>query len=114
MLGTIFVIAIIVLVFVNFGGQAAATVNFDRESRGEWKKKEEIWDKRERDRARQTDTYYSHEIKGVVPWFYSDGSLKQGPKTCRIYPKGQYRATSHGLDCNLNPARPDMKRPPRN
>lgn len=114
MIGVIIVIVIIILACANLGGQAAATSNCKREAREDWAKKDAQWQQYERDLAKQTDTYYNAGAKSRNTWFYGDGSLKQDPMTGKTYQKGQYRATSHGIDCNMNQAGPGVKRAPRN
>lgn len=114
MLGTIFVIAIIVLVIANLGGQAAATAQLKRDSAESMRIADENWERFERKLAKESDTYYSSYCKSRNDWFWSDGSLKRDPHTGKTYPKGQYRATTSGIDCNMRKVGPDVKRPPRN
>lgn len=113
MIGMIIVVAIIFLWIVNLAGQAAATSNLKRENRESMKRANENWERLERDLARQTDTYYSSRTKSRNDWFYGDGSLKRDPHTGKTYQRGQYRATSTGLDCDMRQVDQNVKRPPR-
>ena len=108
----LFIFALAYLFSLAAGG--ASYINTKQQNKANLEQNQELWAQRERDIARKYDTYYDPNVKQCTHWFYADGSLKKDPHTGQFYPKGQYWATSNGLDCHLNPAGADVPRAPRN
>ena len=108
------IVIIIVAYLLNMFAGAVSYMDIKQKNKENLEKNRAQWAQQRKDISKKYDVYYDKNVDVVMPWFYSDGSLKKDPDTGKTYPKGQYRATSAGLDCNLKQAGPNVKRAPRN